>query len=134
MRDRIDASADGEQSAAESRPRPEYRRRATEDETKSLLDQKLSVGQIAERRNLAETTVLGHIERMSDGGESLDLEHLAPAPDALRKIRDAFHASGNTLLRPVRESLGEEFTYDELRLARMYLQQTGQLPPRAFGE
>ena len=134
LRDRIDASADGEQSAAESRPRPEYRRRTTEDETKSLLDQKLSVSQIAQRRDLAETTVLGHIERMSDGGESLDLEHLAPAPDALRKIRDAFHASGNTLLRPVRESLGEEFTYDELRLARMYLQQTGQLPPRASGE
>ena len=83
---------------------------------------------------MAETTVLDHIERMSYGGESLDLEHLAPAPDVLRKIRDAFYASGDTLLRPVRESLEEEFTYDELRLARMYLQQTGQLPPRASGE
>ena len=134
LRAPVDAWADGEQSAVESRPRPEYRRRATEDETKSLLDQKLSVSQIAKRRNLAETTVLEHIERMSDGGESLDLEHLAPAPNVLRKIRDAFYASGDTLLRPVRESLGEEFTYDELRLARMYLQQTGQLPPRAFGE
>ena len=93
------------------------------------MDQKLSVGQIAERRNLAETTVLGHIERMSYGGESLDLEHLAPAPDVLRKIRDAFHASGNTLLRPVRESLEEEFTYDELRLARMYCSRPGSCRP-----
>ena len=128
------AAPDGQQSADESRPRTEYRRRATEDETKSLLDQELSVSQIAERRNMAETTVLGHIERMSYGGESLDLEHLAPAPDALRKMRDAFQASGNTLLKPVRESLGEEFTYDELRLGRVCLQQTGKLLPRASGE
>ena len=134
LRDRIGASADGEQRAVELRPRPEYRRRATEDETKSLLEQKLSVSQIAQRRNMAETTVLDHIERMSYSGESLDLEHLAPAPDALRKMRDAFQASGNTLLKPVRASLGEEFTYDELRLGRVCLQQSGQLPPRASGE
>ena len=109
------------------RQQPESRRGATYDETKSLLEQRLSVSQIAQRRGLAETTIIGHLERMAGQGLILDLEHLLPSAEKLDNIREAFDVCGSDLLRPVREFLGAQCTYDELRLARIYLRQEEML-------
>ena len=53
---------------SEERKWPESRRGATYDETKSLLEQRLSVSQIAQQRGLAEITIIGHLERMAEAG------------------------------------------------------------------
>ena len=105
-------------------------RGATYDETRRLLSQGLTVGQIAERRGLSEGTVIGHIERMADGGTAMDLEHAMPGVERLGQIEEAFNVCGSAFLRPVWEFLGDRFTYDELRLARVYLRQGGRLPGR----
>ena len=42
-------------------------------------------------------------------------------------IREAFDVCGSDFLRPVWEFLGTQCTYDELRLARIYLRQEGRL-------
>ena len=115
----------GERSG--ERKRPESRRGTTYDETKSLLEQRLSVSQIAQRRGLAETTIIGHLERMAGQGLILDLEHLPPSAEKLDNIREAFDVCGSDFLRPVWEFLGAQCTYDELRLARIYLRQEGRL-------
>ena len=109
------------------RERPESRRGATYDETKSLLEQRLSISQIAQRRGLGETTIIGHLERMAWQGVILDLEHLLPSAEKLDNIGAAFDVCGSDFLRPVREFLGAQCTYDELRLARIYLRQEGRL-------
>ena len=105
------------------REQPERRRRTTYDDTKELLSQKLTVSQIAQQRNLAEPTIIGHLERMAAQGETLELEHLLPAAARLEKIKAAFDVCGSDFLAPVREFLGRDYTYDELRLARLYLSQ-----------
>ena len=127
--DRIGASVKRQQPGEISgeRKRPESRRGATYDETKSLLEQRLSVSQIAHQRNLAETTIIGHLECMTGQGLILDLEHLLPSAEKLDNIREAFDVCGSDLLRPVWEFLGAQCTYDELRLARIYLRQEGRL-------
>ena len=127
--DRIGASVKRQQPGEISgeRKRPESRRGATYDETKSLLEQRLSVGQIAQRRGLAETTIIGHLERMTGQSLILDLEHLLPSAEKLDNIREAFDVCGSDLLRPVWEFLGTQCTYDELRLARIYLRQEEML-------
>ena len=127
--DRTGASVKRQQPGERSgeRKRPESRRGATYDETKSLLEQRLSVSQIAQQRGLAETTIIGHLERMAGQGLILDLEHLLPSAEKLDNIREAFDVCGSDLLRPVREFLGAQCTYDELRLARIYLRQEGRL-------
>ena len=109
------------------RERP-VRRAATANETLSLMSQNLSVGQIAQQRGLAETTIIGHLERLAAQGAVLDLEHLIPSAEKLSQIEEAFDAVGGAFLKPVREFLGEEFTYDQLRLARIHLRQQGRLP------
>ena len=113
------------QSRGPGRPRG-----ATYDETRRLLSQGLSVDQIAARRGLSRGTVIGHIERMAGEGTVLDLEHTIPDVERLSRIEEAFKVCGSAFLRPVWEFLGDRFTYDELRLARVYLRQQGRLPER----
>ena len=111
-------------SGGQERP---ARRPATANETLSLMSQKLSVGQIAQQRGLAETTIIGHLECLAAQGAVLDLEHLMPSAEKLDQIEEAFNAVGGAFLKPVREFLGEEFTYNQLRLARIHLRQQGRL-------
>ena len=85
----------------------------------------MSISQIAQQRNLFELTIIGHLERLTAQGVTLDLEHLLPLPERLDKIREAFSVCGSDLLKPAWEFLGDQFTYDELRLARIYLRQEG---------
>ena len=129
MPDRTGVSVKRQQPGeiSEERKWPESRRGATYNETKSLLAQELSISQIAQQRNLAETTIIGHLERMAGQGLILDLEHLLPSAEKLDNIREAFDVCGSDLLRPVWEFLGTQCTYDELRLARIYLRQEEML-------
>ena len=124
LRGPVDGSEAG-QPGGPGRPRG-----ATYDETRRLLSQGLSVAQIAAQRGLSEVTVIGHIERMVDEETVLDLEHSIPGVERLGQIEEAFDVCGSVLLRPVWEFLGDRFTYDELRLARVYLRQQGRLPER----
>ena len=109
-----------------ARPRA---RGATYEETKRLLSEGLTVAEIAERRGLSAGSVIGHVERMAGQAEALDVAHVAPAGERLREIEKAFHVCGSAYLRPVWEFLGDGFTYEELRLARVHLRQEGRLPP-----
>ena len=104
------------------------RRGATYDATEELLSEKLTVGLIAQQRGLAETTVIGHIERMADAGVALDLAHLLPDGERLNRMAEAFEVCGSSFLKPAWEFLGTEFDYNELRIARIYLRQAGRLP------
>ena len=88
-----------------------------------MLAQGLTVAQIARQRNLAETTVIGHMERLASQGELLKLDHLLPEPARMRQIKEAFDICGDQFLKPAWEYLGSEFSYDELRLTRIFLQQ-----------
>jgi RecQ family ATP-dependent DNA helicase len=101
------------------------------DETKKLLQQKLSISEIAARRRLTERTIIFHLEHLVRRGERLDLVHLMPSPARIVKIKVAIQNADSRHLTPIgymtsiRESLGEEFFYGELRLVQLYLQQNG---------
>ena len=83
----------------------------------------MTIDEIASHRGLARTTIVGQIERMASQGQELSLEHLLPPPDRLQKIREALDVCGDEYLKPIREYLGPEFEYDELRLARLFLRE-----------
>ncbi|MEA3249651.1 MAG: RecQ family ATP-dependent DNA helicase [Patescibacteria group bacterium] len=90
-------------------------------ETKRLLEQGLDVGQIAERRGLTTGSVMSHLEDLAEGGDFPDVAHLQIEPKRLAKIGRAFKQTETDRLAPVRELLGEEYSYDELRMARLLL-------------
>ena len=103
--------------------RSERRLGSTYEETRDLLSRKLSIVEIAEQRGIAETTVIGHIERLAAQEEPVDLAHLLPDANKLKEIENAFDICGADFLRPAWEFLQERVTYNELRLARVYLRQ-----------
>ena len=112
------------QLGEQARERP---RTATLDATREMLCQRLSVKEIAQRRGLAESTVIAQMERLADRGVLLELDHLMPSVERVRRIREALEVCGDVYLKPVWEFLGAEFAYNELRLVRMNLRQQGQL-------
>ena len=122
-RERPERSRTGAPDDYGERERLERRRGTTYDRTRELLEQKLPLSQMARQRNLVEATIIGHLERMTAQGVALDVAHLLPPPERFDKIKAAFDTCGDDFLNPVWELLGELFTYDELRLARIYLRQ-----------
>jgi len=89
--------------------------------TQDLLSERLSVEEIAERRELKPTTIVSHFEQLTDSGEKLDLSHIDFDCVRLKEIRQAFSQTDGIKLGPVRGILGEDYSWDELRLARLLL-------------
>ena len=85
----------------------------------------MSIGEIAIHRGLTENTVLNHLVRLSEGAEDLDLGHLMPSPERESKIEAAFLQTEELRLTPVRELLGEGYSYEELALVRIGMRMGG---------
>ena len=49
----------------------------------------------------------------------MDLDHLMPSPERVSKIEASFLQTEGVLLTPVRELLGEDYSYEELALVRI---------------
>ncbi len=70
---------------------------------------------------LAAGTIAAHIEKLVSSGEKIDIDYLRPPVEKFETIKAAFQKSGGTALSPVREMLGEQFSYEELRIARLFM-------------
>ena len=97
---------------------------STYDQTRQLLQQGMSIKEIARERGLAESTIAGHLNRMVRAGEKLDLGPLLPPQERFDKIRAALVETGGEYLSPAKEVLGDEYSYDEIRIVWLYLGQT----------
>ena len=106
------------------RNRPTPRAGSTYEKTKDLLLRKLPIGEIAELRGLTVGTIINHLEVLATAGEQLDIGYLMPPDDRVAKIEAAFRDSGSLHLAPIQDLLGEEYSYEELRLVCIRLQQT----------
>jgi ATP-dependent DNA helicase RecQ len=85
--------------------------------TLALFQQGLSIDEITQRRNMSRGTILTHLAELLESGEPLDLERLI-RPERYDVIADALREVGGELLKPVKEFLGDEYAYDEIRLVR----------------
>ena len=94
---------------------------STHDMTRRLLSQGKSLEEIAADRGLALNTIIGHVEALADAGDKPKVDHIMPAPDRTAEIRSAFRDAGTFKLSPVRDLLGEGYSYKELRLVRLDL-------------
>ena len=87
-------------------------------QTLSLLNEGRSLESIADIRGLAVTTIEGHVERLIESGALSDPQDHLPDPSRLEKIKVAFDNVGEGRLSHVREFLGDDYTYRELRMTR----------------
>lgn len=95
----------------------------TYQETKKLVLKKISIEKIASMRGVLTRRILYHIEKLVRQGEieMIAIDYLRPPIEKFGKIASAFQKSGGAALLPVREILGEQFSYEELRIARLFI-------------
>ncbi|MBD2103694.1 DNA helicase RecQ [Leptolyngbya sp. FACHB-261] len=89
----------------------------TQKLTLELYQQGLSLEEIAQQRQLKARTIADHLASLIEAGEISDLERLV-SPDRHEVILATFKKLGSEALTPVRECLGEQYTYDEIRFVR----------------
>ena len=108
----------GKKSARPSRPN---HLGSTYLQTQKMVLERRSINEIASMRGLSAVTIAAHIEKLVSTGEKIDIDYLRPPVEQFETIKAAFQESGGTALWPVRDLLGEQFSYEELRIARLFI-------------
>ena len=91
--------------------------------TLALYQQGSSVEEIARERNLTPKTILNHLTELIEDGAAINVDGLVQ-PEHYAVIADALQQVGEDKLKPVKEFLGDEYTYDEIRLVRALMRQS----------
>lgn len=95
---------------------PNYKR------TEALIKEQRPLHEIAQILGWKETTILGHIEKLLlEEHNDPDIHYLRPSADIFDEISHAFGEHGTEYLQPVYEACDGAYTYDELRLVRLFL-------------
>ncbi|OOP55564.1 MAG: ATP-dependent DNA helicase RecQ [Candidatus Brocadia carolinensis] len=85
--------------------------------TFDLYKQHLTIPEIAQKRGLAVSTIASHLEKLILDGEDISIDGFV-TPEKQQHIRGVFEESGLQALSPVKEKLGEGYSYEEIRLVR----------------
>ena len=93
----------------------------THEQTKALIDKGLSLKEIAKERGMTTGTIIAHFEKLKQLDDKIDLNRFKPNSADFKKIRDAFKTLKDMSLTPARKKLRNMYSYEELRLARLFL-------------
>lgn len=97
---------------------PRTKKIPSHEQTLVLLKEGKSLKEIATERKLTVATVISHLEKLVQGGYDVDLKILEPSPADLKKIKKAF--AEDRKLAPAHKKLNGKYSYEELRLARIF--------------
>ncbi|HZD60239.1 MAG TPA: DNA helicase RecQ [Anaerolineae bacterium] len=89
----------------------------TIQETLELYNSGATLEEIAEKRALAVSTIVSHLEKLILSGEVVSIDSFVPVGKQ-EIIREAMLNMGIEMLRPIKEKLGDTYSYTELRLVR----------------
>ncbi|MCC0178776.1 DNA helicase RecQ [Waterburya agarophytonicola K14] len=85
--------------------------------TLQLYQQGLGVAEIARERNIAISTVNTHLSNLIEMNQPVAIDKLVKA-NKQQAIIKTIEQIGDTTLSPIKDILGEDYTYDEIRLVR----------------
>ena len=85
------------------RERRTQRGSSTHEATKKLVQQKLSIQEIAKQRGFTFGTIVGHLEKLVNGDEQFNLDYLQPPEQEFDEISAVFRETDSGALGPVRE-------------------------------
>jgi ATP-dependent DNA helicase RecQ len=90
--------------------------------TLNLYRQGYSIEEIANQRGLKSTTIVSHLTELLEKGEAIEIEGLL-TPGHYEVIAQALQQVGDEALKPVKDLLGDEYDYGEIRLVRAIMRQ-----------
>ena len=86
-----------------------------------MLKEKLTISEIAKLRHLSIDTIIGHIEKLVEMKEKVELKYVMPAKKDKDKILKTFKELKTHKLTPVFEHLKGKYSYQEIRIVRASL-------------
>ncbi len=119
-----DKTSAPEKQTRKPRPAKRDRRDSTTHRTLELARQGLSIQQIAYDRGMTTSTVTMHIESLIESNALPQPERYLPNTNRVSKILDALDTAGGDRLKPVRDLLGSDYSYDEIRLVNAFLKRS----------
>jgi ATP-dependent DNA helicase RecQ len=116
-------------AADESAARPERRRQVHDGSTAytsyELFRAGKSLEEVAAARGLALSTVLGHLMALMEVGVPVAIERLVPDEHRRRIVEALRTADPSEGMKAVKEQLGEDVSYEEIRVVRAWLRTGG---------
>ncbi|PTQ88996.1 helix-turn-helix domain-containing protein [Agitococcus lubricus] len=106
----------------------------TVEQTKVLFAQGLSLVEIAKERELMQTTIINHLEKIMAQDPSFDLSRIKPADTVLEAVKkvyqqvladdkdEHFNNDGSLKLRPLFEALQQKIGYNDIKLALLFVE------------
>ncbi|MDP3105867.1 MAG: DNA helicase RecQ [Candidatus Methanoperedens sp.] len=93
------------------------KKQSSEYVTLQMLDQDMDLDEITLKRNLSLNTVYGHIEKLILAGENINIEKLVKK-EKIEVISSAILEIGGEALKPIKDKLGDNYSYGEIRIVR----------------
>ena len=84
--------------------------------TYDCYNQGLSLQEIADERNFTTGTIIKHLERCESDGQTVQWSRFIDDPMKESKILEAIARVGLEKLRPIKEELPEDISYDDIKL------------------
>ncbi|MFA6226928.1 MAG: AAA family ATPase [Candidatus Paceibacterota bacterium] len=106
------------------------RRVSAQDKTKSALEEGFTISEIAKTRGITKETVISNIEKILDKEPDFDISKLKDEIDnsKFKKIymmfKNLYGENRDLLLAPVKNKLGAGFTYEDLRIVRLFVRKS----------
>lgn len=91
----------------------------TKMKTLSLVQQGLTIEEIAKERGLRTTTIINHIAELIEMNQPIDLEIFVPKNEQ-KIIWETINTVGDTSLKVIKETLGEDYPYQPIKLVRAW--------------
>lgn len=76
----------------------------------------LSLNEISIRRNFAASTIIEHLSRCENQGRAVEWDKFISNPEIEKEILSTINRLGLEKLKPIKDSLPEEITYEDIRL------------------
>jgi ATP-dependent DNA helicase PIF1 len=120
-------------SISDVKVKTKSKKRSTYDITKDFILTQVPLDQIAKDRDMTKETIVSHIEKIIEEDTTLDVSYLLAhlSQKKLQKIREAIEKvhkeSDKVLLTPVKEIVGDDATYLDIRLVRLVMEKENLL-------
>lgn len=84
--------------------------------TYNCYEEGLSLSEIADKRGFTTNTIIEHLRKCQSFGQTVDWSRFIDDPNKEEKILDAIKVLGLEKLKPIKEALPEEISYEDIRL------------------
>ena len=99
--------------------KPTHKKGESAEQSYKLFLQGQNISQICSQRNLSHNTVFNHIFSQVDS-DKIDRQRFV-SDEKFQQIKKAWQEIGGDKLKPIKESLGDDYSYQEIRWSKLFI-------------